>query len=221
LAGAALLAAVVLAVILLRGIPIGGSDTVKGSGIAASEPRSVSAFQAVDLDGTGDVSVVVGGPQRVVVRGDDNLVGRVRTKVAGGTLAIGMHDPVKSNLRLGADVRVSSLTAVALTGAGTVTAAGVNAPSLKVVLAGKGVIRISGRVRRLDVTLAGAGNVLLEGLQARDVDARIAGAGTIAVTATDTLDASIAGTGTIVYAGNPAHVTRHVQGIGTIAPGRP
>src|SRR5689334_6787286 len=65
-----------------------GSGTVRGSGVATSETRTLAPFTAVDLAGSNNVTVKVGAPQSVVVHADDNLVGHVRTTVRSGTLVI-------------------------------------------------------------------------------------------------------------------------------------
>ena len=62
-----------------------GSGTVRGSGVAASETRTLAPFTAVELAGSNNVSVQVGAPQSVVVHANDNLVGNVRTTVRSGT----------------------------------------------------------------------------------------------------------------------------------------
>ena len=67
--------------------------------------------------------------------------------------------------------------------------------------------------------LDGSGQARLLGLVARDVRAVIGGSGELLVTATDRLDASVPGSGEIIYAGNPAHVTKSVTGSGEITGG--
>jgi len=85
LAAALFLAAVVVA--LLGG---GSSSSgAQGSGVAVTQPRVLAAFSSLDLAGSNNVSVVVGGHQSVVVHADSNLMRYVTTRVVAGTLVIG------------------------------------------------------------------------------------------------------------------------------------
>lgn len=64
------------------------STTVTGSGVAATQARHVAAFTKLDLAGSNNIKVVIGGRQSVFVNADDNLLGRVTTRVDGGRLVI-------------------------------------------------------------------------------------------------------------------------------------
>jgi Putative auto-transporter adhesin, head GIN domain len=177
-----------------------GSDTVHGSGTAATESRTVAPFSSVVLAGSNIVTIHVGGKQSVVVHADDNLLSHVTTKVKDRRLVIGNTSgsfTTKSPMRV--DVRMPTLDAL--------------------TLAGSGVIRANGTTDRLEVTLAGSGDAQLSYLCAREVSAVVTGSGRILVTATESIDAVIAGSGAIVYGGNPARVTTSVTGSGAVMPG--
>jgi hypothetical protein len=211
--------AAVLALLLRghQGDDLPASSTLRGSGVAASETRTLPPFVALDLAGSNSVTVRVGAPQSVVVHADDNLLGRVTTHVQAGNLVIGTRPgsfTTRSPMRV--DVTVPSLGAMTLTGSGVVVATGIDAVNLTVVLAGSGLLRLSGTALRLDVNLGGSGDAQLERLVAKDVHAVVSGSGRILVTATDSLDASVPGSGVVVYSGNPAHVTTSVTGSGAV-----
>ena len=63
-------------------------NAVKGSGTLASEVRQVAEFTEVELAGSADVEVTVGGEQKVVVEADDNILPLVETNVVNGRLVI-------------------------------------------------------------------------------------------------------------------------------------
>jgi hypothetical protein len=224
------LAAVVVLVLVAIGIVLivqsdvhhgsSGSKGVQGSGVAATESRSLAAFTGVELAGVTNVTIRVGRKQSVVVHADDNLLRRVTTRVRGGSLVIGNTSgsfTAKSPMRV--EVSVPSLEELTLSGSGAVTVAGVEAPRLTVTLAGSGVVRASGTAARLDVSLSGSGEARLHRLVARDVNAVVSGAGQILVTATKRLNASVPGTGSISYGGNPSHVTTSITGSGAVTRG--
>lgn len=191
-------------------------DTLDGSGVPGEQARAVSPFGGVELAGSNIVTVRVGGPRSVIVRGDDNLLSHVTTTVRSGRLVIGTTGSYSSRTPMRVAVTVPSLGALALTGSGTVSAQHVHARSLRVTLSGSGVLHASGSAGRLDVRLGGSGVAGLGDLVARDARAVISGSGRIDVTATRALEASIPGTGAIVYGGNPAHVTTNVSGTGAV-----
>jgi len=180
----------------------------------------VAGFSSVDLAGANLVTVTVGGPQSVVVRADSNLISHVTTRVVAGTLVIGeTAGNFTSHSPMSVDVRVPSLTALNLSGAGKITVTGISGPRLTVTVSGTGMLSATGTVTGLDVTVSGAGLAQLSQLTARDVHAVVTGSGLIEVTATASLDAAVPGTGAITYSGNPAQVTTSVTGTGTVVAG--
>ena len=118
-------------------------------------------------------------------------------------------------------VTVTSLCSLAIapSGSGILTVAGVNAPSLAVTLAGSGMLRADGQAARLEVSVSSDGDAELWGLVARDARAVMSGSGRIALTATSSLSTSMSGSGLIQYAGNPARLATSVTGTGVIVPG--
>ena len=86
-------------------------------------------------------------------------------------------------------------------------------------LSGSGLVRASGRVRLLDVTLSGSGNAELGQLTTTDARAELSGSGRIVVRPTGTLEASVPGSGTITYLGEPLRVEQSVTGSGAVVRG--
>ena len=217
------LAAALLIALLVDRIFFDGTGSAggTGSGIAATQSRTVPAFTGLELDGGNNVVVQVGpARQSVVVHADSNLLRRVTTRVRAGRLAIGTTPGNLSAKRpMYVVVTVPSLDRIELQGAGNISVSGINSERLTVTLSGAGNIDAAGAATKLDVTIGGAGNALLQGLIARDARAALSGQGSIMVTATRSLDASISGTGAIHYRGDPSRVTRRISGSGTIGPG--
>jgi Putative auto-transporter adhesin, head GIN domain len=214
LAGAAV---VLLAVDLSRRESSNGSKS-HGSGVAVTETRTLAPFTRIELAGGNNVHIAVGGPQSVLVHGDDNLVKRVETAVRDGALVISTRGTFQTHAPMSVDVRVPSLSALTLSGSGNVDARGVAARSLAVSLPGSGNLSVTGTAGTLDATLDGSGNEFLFALRAERARADMAGSGNIFVDVARSLDASISGSGTIVYHGNPA-VTQRVSGSGAVTPG--
>jgi Putative auto-transporter adhesin, head GIN domain len=189
-----------------------------GSGVPASQTRELAPFHAVELAGSNEVTIRVGGEQTVVVHADDNLLNRVTTRVGDGKLVIGNEGggfTTRNPIRV--DVVVPSVDELALSGSGTIDAEGIDVDELTVVLSGSGVVSASGRARRVEVKLNGSGDAKLQGVVAQEAHAELSGTGRIAVNATESLDASVPGTGSIEYSGNPPQVRKSVDGVGSVS----
>jgi hypothetical protein len=199
----------------------GGSSSpgVPGSGVAATQTRSVASFSSLNLAGSNNVTVTIGGPQSVVVHADNNLINNVTTQVVAGTLVIGDTGSFTTRAPMSVDVSVPSLTALNLSGSGRISVTGISAPQLTVTVSGSGLVSAAGTATRLDVTVSGSGEAQLTQLIARDAHAVVTGSGLIQVTATTSLDADVSGSGAITYSGNPPQVTTNITGTGAVTPG--
>jgi phage gp45-like len=223
LAAALLGVSAIAAALLARYDVIGNSSNssaVQGSGVAATQTRELRRFSGVELAGSNNVVVRVGGEQSVVVHADDNLLRHVTTQVQAGKLVIGNRSgSFTSKSPMSVDVSVPSLKALILTGSGVVSTTGIKSSSLTVMLSGNGVLRASGSTTRLDVTLRGSGDAQLERVAATDVHAIVSGSGRILVSASNSLEASVPGSGEIVYSGNPVRIMTSITGNGAVTPG--
>lgn len=173
---------------------------LKGSGIEKTATRQTAAFTSVDLKGSMRVTIVVGGPRSVTIRGDDNLLGNVRTKVEGETLAISNRHSYKSKIGLTVTIRVPTLTAVDLSGSGTIDVKGVQGASFTVDLSGSGDITASGSATRIDLGISGSGSARLDGLDTQEVRGEISGSGDLEATGkTDRVNISVPGSGDVRF----------------------
>jgi hypothetical protein len=218
LALAAVLALTAVVVALLAG-GRSSSSGVQGSGVAATQSRVLARFSSLDLKGSNNVTVVIGGRQSVVVHADSNLIRHVTTRVVAGTLVVGTTGSFTTRTPMSVEVSVPSLAAVKLSGSGNISVNRIDEPRLTVTLSGSGVVYANGTTAQLGVTLGGSGLARLNDLVARDVHAVITGSGLIRVTATARLTASVPGTGSIIYSGNPPQVTSSVTGTGAVTRG--
>jgi hypothetical protein len=219
--GVLLLSAILLALLVDRiFFQSSSSPTGRGSGIAATQTRSVPPFTGVDLAGDNNVIVQVGARQSVVVHADSNLLKCVTTRVRSGRLVIGTTlGNLSAKSPMFVAVSVPSLDSLTLEGDGNISVTGVNGRSLTVALPGSGNIEATGTTTKLDVAISGEGTALLRQLVARDANAALNGDGSIMLTATNSLTARVSGTGAILYGGNPPHVAQRVTGSGTISAG--
>jgi Putative auto-transporter adhesin, head GIN domain len=203
---------VLLALLLLAGC--GGSTN--GSGHVVTVTRDVAGFTSVDLKGAATVTVDVGRPVAVSIRGDDNVVPLITTSVRDGVLVIGSKHGFTTHHGLEIHVVTPALDGMKLAGSGTIVGNGIRATAFTVELLGTGTLDLAGTAGRLDATVAGVGSALLDHLVVRDAQVTLAGTGSALVHVTGTLDATVAGVGSIVYSGGPRQVKTQVSGLGSI-----
>ncbi len=194
------------------------TDKVDGSGVAATQTRTLPPFTAIDLAGGGSITVHVGAEQTVEVHADDNLITRVNTDVQHGVLVVSERGNLATDLPLIVEVTVPTLDATRLMGSGMISIEGVGARTFTADVPGSGTLTVSGTVDQLDARLAGSGDMQLGHLAARSVTASVLGSGRLEVQATQMLDASITGSGAIVYSGHPTTLEQSVNGSGAIQP---
>lgn len=211
---------VTMMLILACGISISGSQVVHGSGKITSQTRTVPEFTSIELAGSGDVTVRVGGSQSVVIETDDNIQPLIETTVRGGKLVVGTkpNTSISTKQPVHVTITVKSLDSASLTGSGNITISDMNADAASINLQGSGNITTSGKAQNVQATLTGSGNIVCADLQASSATVRISGSGNISVNASQSLDASISGSGTIKYRGNPTRVNQSVTGSGSINP---
>jgi putative autotransporter adhesin-like protein len=209
---AAVAAACGALVVVLR--PSHNSSTqLVGSGHVITSIRTVgSSFSGIRVEGAADLHVVVGKRTAVSVRGDDNIV-----RIVDTTLVISEHNKsYTTNEPLTVTVATPALTSATLDGAGTMQIERIRSAEFTASFAGAGQVELSGRTRRLVLTLSGAGSADAATLRAQSVTVVVSGTGTARVTATRTLDATVSGTGSVVYGGGARIVHTHISGTGSV-----
>ncbi|WP_083707229.1 head GIN domain-containing protein [Intrasporangium flavum] len=206
------------ATMLVAALPLGAcSGTTTGSGTAASESRPVGGFSSVELAGIGTVLVEPGPKASVTVEADDNVLPLLTTDVSGDTLVLGTEPGSSISPRTPISYRVSAtdLSGLLVSGSGDISATGASGPTFEVAISGSGTITAAGTTDRLSVDISGSGDFAGGSLSARDVDVTVSGSGSALVRASTTLHASISGSGDVRYVGAPA-VTKDVSGSGQV-----
>lgn len=213
-------------------------ESIKGSGVLATDVRTISSADKVKAVGSFDVEITPGATTSLKIEGDDNLIKHIKTEKKDGYLVIKMDDGINYSTenRLVVYITTPHLEAVSLAGSGNVTTKGkftgsdklkvglsgsgdadieVNTPTIEASIAGSGNIKIAGESKDANIRIAGSGNFYGEALKAENVEVHIAGSGDAKIFADVKLDANIAGSGSIMYVGN-ATVTQKVAGSGEV-----
>jgi len=216
--------------------------TVEGSGTVVSEERDASGFDAVELANMGRVVLRQGDVEGVTIRADDNIIPHLVTEVRGNTLHIGMTPGASAKIVRPTEpvvftVTFRELSAISVSGSGSIDVAHLEAPFLELALSGSGGIVIgdleAGQVRSslsgsgmLSLTgtadaqtldMSGSGGYYAQKLVTRDARVTLSGSGMIVVDAGETLSVNISGSGLVRYAGEP-EITESITGSGRLEP---
>jgi hypothetical protein len=198
----------------------------------------------LDLDGKAPTSLVLAGPDNVVVtRGDKLAITVAGDQEAADALRFTLDDKTLGVMRKSgwkgsgkATVRVTlpELRHVTLAGSGTLEAdsmtgdaeatiagsgsakiTGIEADELEVTIAGSGTLEAAGRAKSLELTVAGAGSANMAGLKVDDAEITIAGSGDASFASDGTVKATVMGSGDVTVNGS-AKCTIHSMGSGKL-----
>ncbi len=217
----------------------------------ASEKREVRGFTEVAIRAYGDLTLEQnppeGGPEGLVIDADEYLLRRIRSDVRDGRLVLGFQLPWYEWLygwipwlflpekRVRYRLQANRIHGLAISGAGSITAARLRADRCGFAISGAGKIRIdaleagdlstsvsgsgdlelAGAARRHEIRISGAGSVKAAGLATRETVVRISGSGGVTVNAQESLDVHISGSGSVRYTGQP-RLSQRISGSGRI-----
>ena len=203
------------------GSPGGGESAANRT----SRSFQVAGFDRMNLAGSPNVVVAVGGQPSVRAEGDAADLERLEIIVVDGELRIGMRPGSSgwfgSHRSITVHVTVPGLRAAAISGSGdiavdrvqgqafTATVGGsgdLDVRELRVAeasfaLTGSGGIRAVGGAQRASLSLNGSGDLSLAGFEAGEATVALIGSGDVALRATGTAQLRLTGSGDIAIAG--------------------
>jgi hypothetical protein len=196
------------------------NSTVRGSGVLASETRSASGFDRIEITGSADVAVTFGDSESVVIEAEDNLLPVIKTDVRGRTLVIGLalDTRIEPTQPIRVAVTMKSFSGAVIAGSGSIAVPDLQTGEAEFQITGSGTITASGTARDVEAMIRGSGVIDCGDLQAESANATVFGSGDITVFASQSLQAKIPGSGNITYRGNPAVAENTVTGSGEIRP---
>ena len=154
------------------------------------------------------------GPPRVTVSGDAGQLQHV--KVGSGRI-VSDNPPAKGDTpKLTAVIGGMPLRKFSVNGGETLDLGRIDQDALELHLNGHGSITGTGRVNRLDLTIAGSGKAALGGLSVGDAQVAIYGSGKGIIAPHGTLNLFVTGSGKIALASRPAKIEQNVLGSGGI-----
>jgi uncharacterized protein with beta-barrel porin domain len=192
-----------------------GSDPcVGGTGPIVSQTLDLSSFTGFDFQVGGEVTVVPGDNQQVVVRSQQNVIDILNRDVINGIWEIGYTQCAGGISEFSVDITVSELDSVELSGAGTINAE-TQASTIDTILSGAGTVTLSGETTSQQVTLEGSGTVEAFNLTTEETSVLLTGQGTVNVSASEQLNVDLLGAGAVFYKGDPQLNVR-IPGAGSV-----
>lgn len=156
----------------------------QGSGNLVSEPRGITEFNEVTLEGIGEVIIIQGNQETVHVEAEDNVLNRVKTELRDNTLVIHFLDAssqppgVEPTLPIKYYLTMKEITRLYNSGVGSITASNIEADQIAVDVSGTGNIDITGlSAEHVTIILSANGNITIDSLKADKLDVKITGTG--------------------------------------------
>lgn len=196
----------------------------KPSGVGATRTYDATGFTAVDLRGSDDVDVKVGGAFSVTAEGDSKLLEELEISVSNGTLRIARkgnsHWSWGDQPAIRVHVTMPSLNAAtvsgsgdmtvdkasgdfkgAIGGSGNLTVGTVAGGAVDLAIGGSGDLKVSGTATKLSAAVAGSGDIDFDGLTATSASVSVVGSGSVRGKVAGPVDVSIAGSGDVDLSG--------------------
>lgn len=194
-----------------------GQGPLSGSGNVTTEPRTVAAFNAIDMSGVGEVIITQGEAVGLNIEADDNFQPLILSEVRNDTLFLSMKPKVNLRhfTRMIFHVTIKEFTRLTLSGAALVKVHNLSGDKLTVDHSGAGSVTIAGTVNEQRVTLSGAGTYDGAALVSKQATVDLRGLGSMVVQVRERLDATISGAGSIEYIGSP-ELHKTISGLGSI-----
>jgi len=205
------------------------------------QPRAVGSFHEIGMSAPAELIVKQGARESLTVRADRRVLPYLRTTVRNGRLELDLDSDAAGNRlecvnEIVFEVTVVNLSALEVSGAGSVVIDGLRGKQLSLDLGGAASVRMdraalggldltmsgavkvsaSGQATRQSVRISGTGHYQAERLASQTAVISISGTGHARVMAARELDASISGVGNIEYVGNP-RVKQSISGMGSLA----
>lgn len=212
----------------------------RGSGIMSQEERQVSGFDKIILNGAGEVTLIQGQKEALLIEAEDNILPKLTSEVEGETLTLGYdsiswkdaiiptrtikytitvqdlkHITVNGAVTLSSDALQGENFELEINGAGDFVFEELALQELSIEIAGGASVRTKGEASVQNVVINGAGSYNGEGLKSLASTVVFNGAGDVRLWVLNTLDVTINGAGSVSYYGSPV-VTQSINGFGSV-----
>ena len=201
-------------------------QTIDGSGNVIEQSRPLSGVQKVTLATQGELTILFGNEEKLVVSAEDNLLPYLTSEIRGGELEIAnlstvnLHPTkpiqyiltVKSLAGVTAtslgnihvpEVRCPNFT-LTVSSSGNIDIAGLFADRLNLTISSSGDITIlTGEVSDQTITISSSGNYTALNVTSKRATVTISSSGNANIQVSEKIKAAISSSGNVNYAGKP------------------
>lgn len=216
----------------------GWGNGIVGEGPIVTKTIDLPTITGVGLGFSGDIHIKQGSTQSITIKGQQNIIDNIKTRVSGNTWEVEFDKDVKKHDPIHVYITVKNLKDLAIGGSGTIEGDGkftnlddldlsiggsgdiimdIEARDINASIAGSGSIKLCGSGDALDISIAGSGDVYAGDLKVNNCEVSIAGSGDSQVNVTNSLEVSTVGSGDVRYYGNPS-VETSMMGSGSVRP---
>ena len=208
--------ALILALACLLGACF-GFDVTRGSGNITTEPRKVSGFTDVEVDGSAKLIMEQGDMETLSITADDNLMQYLTSDVQGSKLMLGTKSgaSIQPTAPITYKLTVKNLNSIGASGSVVVDAKGIHTNSLTVAISGAGDFTISGEADSQKIAISGSATYKAESFKTKDASISISGSGKAVMAASERLDVQVSGSGDVQYIG-ATKVSQSISGSGSV-----
>ena len=202
--------------------------------------RDVADFDYVSFAISGDLIIIQGSKNEVILEGDQEDLEKIETVVSGNKLRIKSVNNSWSwtnNMgKIKATVTLKNFSGLSVSGSGKATSQGtLKGGEVDLGVSGSGDIDLTLEASDIDCGISGSGSIYLKGsgktgslsisgsgkMDAADYEIEsmsisISGSGSASIFATKEIDSRISGSGTVRYKGDPDKISNRASGSGKL-----
>ncbi len=196
---------------------------IKGEGPTVTEEFSLEEFNRLAIAIPANVIITQGDRQKVVVKGQKNILDNIERKVKDGNWKINFDKNTREFKPVQIEITMKNLQEISLAGSGSVktnntfhsnnfelsiSGSGsaniqIEANNLECSISGSGSVNISGKATNMEASLTGSGSISAYELKVNNCQVSTVGSGSAKVNVSDNIEASMVGSGNVVYKGSP------------------
>ncbi len=209
---------------------------IKGEGPIVEKEITMSSFNSVGLSINADVILAHGASQKIVIKGQKNIIENIKTNIKNDAWEIDFKKNAANFKNVTIYITLPKLKNVAVSGSGNITSKSLfQADKMKVAISGSGDIslnvdtkelyckisgsggmKLKGKATEQNIAISGSGDISAFDLASETCTVSISGSGDCEVNVNNKLKASIAGSGDIAYKGDPS-VRSSIAGSGDVS----
>lgn len=176
-------------------------DNVVGSGPVVTQNLDLSSFNKIQLAGVANFYIIIGSPQTVVLKAQQNIIDVMTWDVINETLGVGLQEGVsiENYEEIRFEITMTAVELIDLIGVGDFELSGEDQDELTIFLSGVGDVHaFDMRVSSCTINSSGVGNCEVHVLN--DLTVEITGVGNVSYKGNPTINSTITGLGQLIDA---------------------